>query len=680
MKYLISLLTFCGIFLLATKPTASFVRVPISDTNGAPLAWNLTNPTTSIVQGGRITYRLNSAGSDNVPFAQVEQALTASFQAWEDIPTSTIAFTRGPNTTSTASAGDGQLELFWLENSETTGDGLNLTGVLALTRRQFNTATGEITDAAVTFNGFRYTWAADGRGDAVDIRDVATHEIGHVIGLSHSPIGGTTMYPRTMAGRTQNRVLATDDMLGASVIYPEPGFLSSRGTIRGRVSEANNANIFGAHVVAVDPNGNVTSSAISQPDGSYSIPGLPPATYTVYAEPLDPLGASFFSRSDLDGFYANTTSTYSTSGDVQVSVGAGGTATQNFTLVRETPALGGYQVRGPESTDFLNISGQAPQGASNIIIGVNGPNLPQSGTPLQVSGSGITIHRTFFTTTSIGLPAVLVELSISPTAPPGPRNLILSSGGQRTIVTGGLEILPSATAVVSAASFAPSVAKESIVSMFGQNLATATVAANSTPLPTSLGGTTVRLRDFSGVELLAPLFFVSPGQINFQVAPGLLTGPVLVNIGNTNGMTTTGYLNAETVAPGLFSASGTGQGLAAAVALRIRNGVQTFEPVTRYDSASNQIVAVPIDLGPTTDQVILLLFATGVRFRSQLAAVSCDVGGQPVTPDYAGPQLEFVGLDQINVPLSRNFIGRGSVNVRLTVDGKTSNQVTISIK
>lgn len=680
MKYLISLLAFCAIFLLATASTKSFVRVPISDTNGAPLAWNLTNPATSIVQGGRITYRLNSAGSDNVPFAQVEQALVASFQAWEDVPTSTIAFTRGPNTSSTATAGDGQLELFWQENSETTADGLNLTGALALTRRQFNTATGEITDASVVFNGFRYTWAADGRGDAVDIRDVATHEIGHVIGLSHSPIGGATMYPRTMAGRTQNRDLSSDDILGASVIYPEPGFLNSRGTIRGRVSEADNTNIFGAHVVAVDANGNAVSSAVSQADGSYSIPGLPPGNYTVFAEPLDPVGASFFSRGDLDGFYANTTSTYSTSNDVQVSVGAGGTAIQNFTLVRGTPALGGYQVRGPESTDFLNISGQAPQGAANVIIGVTGPGLPQSGSPLQVSGSGITINRTFFTTTSIGFPAVLAEISISPTAPPGSRNLIVSSGGQRTVVTGGLEILPATTAVVSSASFAGTVAKESLVSMFGQNLATATVAANSTPLPTSLGGTSVRLRDSSGVELLAPLFFVSPGQINFQVTPGLLTGPILVNIGNTTGTTATGALNAETVAPGLFSANGNGQGLAAAVALRVRNGVQTFESVSRFDSASGQIVAVPIDLGPATDQVILVLFATGVRFRSQLATVSCDVGGQAISPIYAGSQNEFVGLDQINVPLPRNLIGRGAVNVRLTVDGKLSNTVAVNIK
>jgi uncharacterized protein (TIGR03437 family) len=680
MKYVLYLLVFCGILLSGTQPTASYVRTPISSTNGAPVAWNLTNPITAIVQGGRITYRLNSAGSDNLPFTQVERALVASFQAWEDIPTSAIAFSRGPNTSSTASAGDGQLELFWLENSEMTGDGLNLTGALALTRYQFIPTTGELTDAAIVFNGSRYRWAVDGRADAVDIQDVATHEIGHMIGLSHSPIGGMTMYPRTIAGRTHNRILGSDDIIAASVAYPAPGFLSSTGTIRGRVRDGN-TNIFGAHVVAVDANGNATASAITQPDGSYSIQGLPPATYAVYAEPLDPVGPAFFSRGDLDAFYANTITTFSTAPDVQVSVGPGATATQDFSVTQGTPVLGGYQVRGPESPDFLNISGQIPQGEMNAIIGVTGPGLPQSGTPLSVSGGGVTIHRTFFTTTSLGFPAVLAEITVSQTASTGSRNIIVSSGGQRTIVTGALEIVPATASMVSSANFRPSVARESLVSVFGQNLATTTIVANTTPLPTSLAGTTIRLRDNSGQELLAPLFFVSPGQINFQVTPGLLPGPVLANIGNSDGFVSFGSMTIESVAPGLFSTNGTGQGLAAAVVFRLRaNGTTSFEPISRFDQPSGQFVAVPIDLGPATDQVFLILFATGVRFRSALSAVSCSVGGLASTPQYAGSQNDFVGLDQINAPLSRMLIGRGNADVILTVDGKTSNTVTVNIR
>jgi uncharacterized protein (TIGR03437 family) len=189
------------------------------------------------------------------------------------------------------------------------------------------------------------------------------------------------------------------------------------------------------------------------------------------------------------------------------------------------------------------------------------------------------------------------------------------------------------------------------------------------------------LRDSSGQEKFAPLFFVSPGQINFQITPGLLTGTVLVNIGNSDGLVATGSMLVESVAPGLFAANGTGQGLAAAVALRIKsNGAQSYEPVTRFDAASGQIVAVPIDLGPATDQVFLILYGTGIRFRSSLSAVIYNTGGVTGTPGYAGPQNDFVGLDQINVPLSRSLVGRGVASVFLTVDGKMSNTLTVSIK
>ena len=73
------------------------------------------------------------------------------------------------------------------------------------------------------------------------------------------------------------------------------------------------------------------------------------------------------------------------------------------------------------------------------------------------------------------------------------------------------------TSTVNAASYGapqlPSIAPGSIATIFGSNLATDTVAATSTPLPNQLGGTTVTV---DGVR--APLFYVSPTQINFQVS------------------------------------------------------------------------------------------------------------------------------------------------------------------
>lgn len=684
MKYLIRFIFLIAIFSLAGHKTESYVRSPLSASNGAPIFWNLTNPMTSEVVNGRIVYNLNPAGSDNLPFSQVAQAIAESFQTWEDVPTSAVAFTRGPDTTSTTTGNDNRLQLFWLENSTTTGDGLNLAGVLALSRWTIFASgprAGEIIDASLTFNGAQFQWAVDGRASAADICEIATHEIGHLIGLTHSPIGGATMFPRSGTGRLRGRTLERDDEIAVSVVYPAPGFESSTGAIRGRVTGDGSA-VFGAHVAVVDANGNAITGALSQPDGNYSIQGLPPGNYTVYAEPLDSASGALFSRADLQSFFSGVALDFHTTGDFQASVSAGATTTLDITVTRGAPPLDAWIVYDAANSAFLNVATSAAQGQSNVTIGVAGPGLPQSGTPLSVSSPDVTILRTYFRTTSTGLPAVMADINVSSGAPLGLRNIIVSNGSQRTITTGALEIIPGSptVATVNAARFTNNVAAESIASAFGGSLAVAPASATSNPLPTSLNGTQVRLRDSSGVERLAPLFFVSPNQVNYQIAPGNQIGNTAITITSGGGSVSTGSMLVESVAPGIFAMNANGQGVAAALALRFRNGAQTFEPVASFDSSQNQFVPIPIDLGPATDQVFLVLFCTGVRFRSSLSAVSYDVGGVTGTPPFAGAQGGFVGLDQINIPLSRNLIGRGLLNVTLTVDGKTSNAVTVNIK
>ena len=136
-----------------------------------------------------------------------------------------------------------------------------------------------------------------------------------------------------------------------------------------------------------------------------------------------------------------------------------------------------------------------------------------------------------------------------------------------------------------------------------------------------------------------------------------------------------------TVAPGLFTANASGQGLAAATVLRVRaDGSLSYEAVSRFDAAQGKPVSVPIDLSNPAEQVFLLLFGTGFRGRSSLGAVGLLVGGLPVEALYAGPQGDFAGLDQLNLPLPRTLAGRGEVTVVLTVDGKTANPVTVTFK
>ena len=224
-------------------------------------------------------------------------------------------------------------------------------------------------------------------------------------------------------------------------------------------------------------------------------------------------------------------------------------------------------------------------------------------------------------------------------------------------------------------------AVESLATIFSNALATTTQAATTLPLPTELAGTRVSVKDSTGIERNSPLVFVSPTQINFQIPPGTAAGTATINVFSGFGASSSGTIQVANVSPGIFAANSTGKGLAAAVVLRIKaDGTQTFEPVVVFDSVKADFVPVPINLDSPSDQVFLLIYGTGIRKRSELSAVSVQVGGVPAQINFAGAQTDFVGLDQINALLPRTLIGRGDVDVVVSVDGQPANTVRVNIK
>ncbi|MFN0085026.1 MAG: choice-of-anchor V domain-containing protein [Blastocatellia bacterium] len=243
-------------------------------------------------------------------------------------------------------------------------------------------------------------------------------------------------------------------------------------------------------------------------------------------------------------------------------------------------------------------------------------------------------------------------------------------------------VVLSSFASVSAASFSLTLpaAAEAIMAGFGTGLSQAVVQAQSNPLPTQLEGTDVMVKDGANTERAAGLFFVSPGQINYQVPAGTANGAGTVTVRRNGIPVSQGAIAIDTVGPGLFTANANGQGVPAAVLLRRRaGGPDSFEPVSQFNSTTQQFEAVSIDLGPDTDQVFLLLFGTGFRNRSSLAATACSIGGIPVEVLFAGAQNELAGLDQANIRIPRNLLGRGAVEIVYTVDNKSANRVTIRI-
>jgi uncharacterized protein (TIGR03437 family) len=241
----------------------------------------------------------------------------------------------------------------------------------------------------------------------------------------------------------------------------------------------------------------------------------------------------------------------------------------------------------------------------------------------------------------------------------------------------GLAVL-TGEGVVNAASFrAGRVAPGAMVSLFGLSLALQVAAAEQVPLPTTLAGATVEVTDSDGVTRLAPLFFAGPTQINCQIPEESALGPATLRVRTADGGEGMVEIVIEAVAPGLFTANADGQGVVAAVGIRIAGGGSS-STVDIFDASSQPRVARPIDLGPASDQFILLLFGTGLRgFQS---SVQVTIGGERAEVLGVAAQTEFVGLDQVNVRIPRALIGRGTVEIGLTVDGAEANPVTVNIR
>ena len=221
---------------------------------------------------------------------------------------------------------------------------------------------------------------------------------------------------------------------------------------------------------------------------------------------------------------------------------------------------------------------------------------------------------------------------------------------------------------VNAASYGEMIAPGAIAAGFGVDLAARTERASGLPLPVALGGTSVRLIDSRAIEHLAPLFFVSSGQVNYLIPEEAALGAAQVIITTTSGAVSTGELIIANSAPALFTFSADGRGVP--VALTTFDGA-LYDPVVNHDGSARAI-----DAGTIWHPNYLTLFGTGFRRAIEL---SVRIGGIEVIPMYAGAQGLFAGLDQINVPLPSNLAG-GIIDLMLSAEGRVSNVVQLRVQ
>jgi uncharacterized protein (TIGR03437 family) len=241
----------------------------------------------------------------------------------------------------------------------------------------------------------------------------------------------------------------------------------------------------------------------------------------------------------------------------------------------------------------------------------------------------------------------------------------------------------SSTAAFVSAANTPgnALAPRSIASLYGTNLASfVSLADSAPPLPISLAGTTLTL---AGSTL--PLFFVSPGQINFQLPLVTISGPITLPLTITNGQLSS-IINVTLTpySPSLFTTNSQGTGQAAALvnSTSILVAPTGMFPGSRPAAKNEFIQLYCTGLGDVTPASRPALGAPSPSNppAATLAQPTVTIGNVAVTPVFSGLSPGFVGLYQVNLQIPPTAPSGDAVPVVLTIGGVKSNTATIAIQ
>ena len=243
-------------------------------------------------------------------------------------------------------------------------------------------------------------------------------------------------------------------------------------------------------------------------------------------------------------------------------------------------------------------------------------------------------------------------------------------GGSNTMAftVGSYARSSGSQAVVNAASGLPSIAPGSLISIYGMDLAVETGAAGRLPARTSLNGTSVTI---NGV--LAPLFLVSPTQINAQVPFETPVGnatPVVVVAGQKNAAVT-------------FKVTATGPGVL--MQPESNHAIAQNYPDWSLNSPENparpgQYITVYLTgQGPLDNPVATGTVAPVDPLSRAVAPAQAKIGGIAAEIQFLGLAPGLVGISQMNLLIPED-VAAGEQPLEVSIGGVAANTSTLSVQ
>ena len=177
------------------------------------------------------TFYINPTNADNGLQAgrtntDVINALQVAMDAWNSQSGTSFRYSYGGQVSDTATSMDNRNVIIFRNASNG--------GAIASTYSWWNSSTLQIVDSDIVFwdGGFSFYTGSTQCGTTPDnptvqtigssayIEDVATPELGHALGLSHSSDSAATMYPSYSYCSQEMRTLGSDDIAGMHALYP----------------------------------------------------------------------------------------------------------------------------------------------------------------------------------------------------------------------------------------------------------------------------------------------------------------------------------------------------------------------------------------------------------------------------------------------------------------------------